>query len=876
MKKDRKVVRREGGVAVGSETHKNSEIESCQRLLEIGAIGARTFDGPHVVGDSFTRQDKLLDEIKWMAVDVFEQRKAAVGCCAFISEMVRKYWMEKSRGKLEEAASMIQAYWFSVAREIRVPLADDSRDVAIFKLNTLQSIRPSGSPRQSISGPSSLLPTPTAGGVTPNGLATPSPEESHFVEPDKKSIAHGLVHNWLTDRTEENPPSAEGTTGLADFSVQIVKHHLREEHTHLPHPTQSSGSDGLEQTDGSPKAGFDFLIPIDTFVRNDETLSSRETYKRAITAAVESAVQMNLAKRGIDGVRCVEQQGESQSHVLVSQMSLETQRTIFQEIAATNIMSKAPQLFGLCSSAGQSESRRAQTVDKRAKEPEVGNNNNSSAQPKHYFVSLIASSFTPSEWSSAEDYLLRDAVREHESDGKCNWDLVSSSFNWRMKIWLKRESFRSATECCARFNALPPADAVPVDASRRKKFATAGGQNGAFTESPLNGRGQRTRRSWNVTSKDNVEFTEIEQIEVDNPYFVCRTVGGPCPTPSANSFERRGIFALLKPPTNYFAKAFFHFPSSAKELVFARGASASERENLSYAYEVSASTTFIAHAPVVISPDASHVSTIIQSAQSEALEAARESIDQLMYSRSTADPPKKAFGVEDLVKKNPAAVQGDIPLYISGQMICPLHPSFSNMTRIAEMTLTRLISSVSDSSQQTPAGPPQVPVPIGSLFQYCALFRKKYPAVFTSQHKINKPSIPPPRSQSAAHAVNRNPVRPLPQPQHQPAPIKAPAPLPIQTQVAPSSAPSVPASLPLTPSEPVSASGSISAGGSSAWLRTSQRKRGSNAGGVKTPPSPTGGTPKTPTQQPAESSFMVAGGPSLYGQFNHQRGRQNR
>ena len=762
-KKDRKTVRRDGPGAGGADIQKGLEVESCQRLLEAGAIGARTYNGPNLLGPFMTRQDRLLSEMKWVAVDVYEQRKLSVAQCRLMSDMIRKYWVERSRAFVPGV----------------VP--EESR-------NASQSGRPAGSPR-------SNLTTPTGRSPTPNGLMPSSPEEGSLGEPDS---------------------SAE--------------------------PSESMEND--------------FLIPIEPFVPVDESFD----YNTAVLAAVEWAVQQNLSKRGVDALRCNDSSNQliSFNHSLVSPVTLETQRTIFQEVVATSVMARAPNLFSLTSTVASVEGTQRKPLptgnDRRVREatepPSV-------TSPKHFFVSAIYSSFTPKEWSAVEDSLLRECVRDCSPE---NWELVASTFSWRMKLLVGQNPLRSATECMHRFGQLAPIEPVPTDTSRRKKVASTGSSSApSFTPVAL-GRGRQSQ--WKIIERrDEAEFTEVEEIETDNPFLLCRSAA--CPPATANSFERRGLFAIPKPPTNYFAKAFFHFPFLIKSSVHAIGAATRDREALSYCFIVSkvevdekrTDGTTVSHGKrrEVLA----HHNPLIEEAHQEAQQLVHDIAVKASIARLKMDSPKRAFGVEEMVRKNAAAVPGNVPMYISGQMVCPAHPSFVNMTRIAEMTLGRLISSVSENPQQTNGPPPQVPVSIASLFQYCALFRKKYPAVFTSQQKINKPSMPAPRNQTTNNTASRIVARPPP-----PTPS-------VQKQAVQSA----PVSLPQTPVEPVSApvSAVISAT-SSAWVRSSQRpKRGSSSGpGSKAPPSPDGEAPPTPQQKSAENAFMVAGGPSLYGQFNHQ------
>ncbi len=407
-----------------------------------------------------------------------------------------------------------------------------------------------------------------------------------------------------------------------------------------------------------------------------------------------------------------------------------------------------------------------------------------------------------------------------------------------------------------RFNQLSPIEAIPTDTSRRKKLVATVSNPAGFISVRIQRRGQLRR--WKVAERhSDVEVTGIDEIEVDNPFMVCRTTS--CPPSSANSFERRALFALAKPPMNYFTKAFSHFPFLIKSSVHAIGAATIDRDTLTYAIVAVVDPSSSEVSEYVVkgkrSLELSHSNPTVDEAIKENIEFIRQLALKLGEARSKAEAPKRAFGIEDMVRKNSAATAGNIPLYISGQMVCPMHPSFVNMSRIAEMTLGRLISSLSDTPQQPQVPPQQVPVPVGTLFQYCALFRKKYPAVFTSQQKINKPSMPAPRAQGNPHQqANRIVTRLPPQPAQKPAP------------------PSVPTPLPQTPSEPVSAPASVTASASSNWLRTSQRqKRAPSNPGSKAPPSP---NPESPPKS-AEAAFMVAGGPSLYGQFN-DKSRQGR
>lgn len=854
-------MRRDGVGSSNTEVHKAAELEACQRLLESGSIGARIYEGPSVVGAFRTRQDQLLSEMKWVAVDVFEQRKLAVAHCRSLSGMIQKYWSERSRGSLSGAASMVQAYWISVAKEIRAPLPASLKHPATFKLNTLQSIRPSGSPRTSASVPSSLLPTPMATSVlSPNGLIAPPSEEMLAPSTNKKALAHGMVHDWLADREVQNPPLAEGTTGLADFCVQILKHHLREDHTGRAIQRQSSSQ--LPAADSPqhapvqpPLVSHDFLIPLDSF--STHPLSTRA----AVLAATEWAVQQILSQRGVDGLRCHESFTAPPAfdhRALLSPAALEAHKAVLQEIVATNIMSRSPQLFGLAAnlaaSLEQAESarlRKPQAADPKRRRSGEDNNNN--ATNKHYFVSVIFSTFTPLPWEPVEDAFLREAVRRSPPD--LDWDLVATTVNWRTRAWLGYDLLRSAAQCQDRSRQLAAAggaDGVSTDASRRKKLAIA--NSAAFVPVRIEKRRAASGQWRGQQLSGKIAANEREEIDTVHPFLVTK---GQMPSQSLNTFERRGVFAVAKPPTSFLARSFFHPPLSVRAVLTATGAATERRATLGYAFSaevegrlsgeverspveyakaVLSSRTVPVHSPVVL----------IEEAREEEAQRSQNLVAKIIAARQKIEPVKRAFSVEDLVRKNSAAVPGNVPQYISGQLVCPPHPSFANMTRIAEMTLARLINSVADQQQ----APPPVPMPIEALFQYCALFRKKYPAVFTSQHKVTKPSMPQlrPGMPPGTKMVTRQ----------QAVAARQPTPAPVQPQP-----------VQVTQPEPLAESTAAAT-----WLRPNQRQKRTSGVPTRNANSPDTETP-TPAPPP-EASFMAAGGPSLYGQFNHRSRGQGR
>jgi hypothetical protein len=707
--------------------------------------------------------------------------------------------------------------------------------------------------------------------MTPNGLMTPTPDDSSITGPDKRALAHGLVHDWLAERVEENPPLAEGTTGLADFSVQVVKHHLREDHT--PRSGHGNPSD-LPQVANSVDPGYnDYLVPIDSFALLEESLGSPTVYKRATKGAIDWAVEQNMTKRGADCLRCDTglvkfTSNLPYSNILVSSSSLETQRTLLTEVVATNVMSKAPQLFTLTSAINMEATpvRKAPVVDRRTRENEVlpSNGNNGSAispGPKHYFLSVIFSSATPTQWDATEDALLREATKDTDPSA-IDWNFVATTVNWKMRTWTGRDGLRTPFQCRDRLDQLPTSEAVPVDQTRRKKVASLS-QSSTFHPVYM-GRTQ-ARRSWKISTKHASASTNVEEtIEVPNSFILSRSQG-PCPPARANAFERRGVFAVSKPPTNYFAKAFFHYPFLTRSTVTARGSTCSNRTVMIYAIEASMADAMDigADGPLVLT-GATHPNTVVEGAKHESSDTWNEVIAKIAADRAKTEAPKRAFSVEEMVRKNTAAVPGNLPQYISGQLVCPTHPSFVNMSRIAEMTINRLIGSVVENTTNQPTAP-QVPMNLDTLFHYCSLFRKKYPAVFISQHKINKPAMPAPRN-PGANSSAKAPVRPQ-IPMSRPQPTPAPATLTALRSLPPTAAP--------TPPEPVSAPSSAMNSASASWLRSSHRQKRGSGANSKAPPSPGIEEASTPPQQQSESAFMVAGGPSLYGQFNH-RSKQNR
>ena len=879
-KKERKTVRRDGVGSSIAEAHRISELDACQKLLEGGMIGARIYSGPSIVGAFRTRQDSILGEMKWVAVDMFQQRKLAIAHCELVTRMVRKYWGERSRGSLSAAASMVQSYWLSVAKEIRAPFPSSLQKCAVFKLNTLQSIRPSGSPR-SLSVPSSLLPTPTASGTLLNGLEDTGGEH-------KKALAHGLVHDWLNDMESQAPPTAEGTTGLADFCVQILKHNLREDsrssaprgHSH-PKEANHNPEEQLTAAGGVPEnSGSDFMIAMDPF------MGGSTSYCEATWLALESGVQQILSQSGVEGFNCVKnnllspQNNITQftSRALLSSAAVEAQRTLLQELAATNIMSRAPQLFGLAASLVASVEAPAKqkplAVDVASRNggqtkrlsPVVedqggGGGKGGIVQHKHYFVSVIFSTFIPVAWEPIEDIFLRETVKQLEevsSYSIIDWSFVATSVNWLMKTWFGYDLLRTAIQCSDRFLAF-----------RRKddNKTSIGSGPSQFVPLPLLPRRRAARhntfslKTGGASSHDkqsSSSYDEIISSQQDAFFFKSKT-----PSSSralANPFERRGVYSVSKPPASAYAQLFFHQVTEPLTLI-ARGASSSKKNPITHhpAAAILVQRPLLVRkpppsglAPVLLNlARTTHPNSLVSKARQEQIDIHINLKQKVIAARAKSDSPKRAFSVEDMIRKNTSAVPGYLPQYISGQLVCPVHPSFANMTRIAEMTLNRLIGSVSEQPPATTHHPPpSIPVPVETLFNYCTLFRKKYPAVFTSQHKVTKPSMPQLRPSMTPGPPTKMVTR--------------------QQAVAHRQQPVVPPTLPTqstsnTPAEPIDIPPPAPQNADS---RMVQRSKRASAPASRSSNSPTNESAPTPTNP---NAFMVAGGPSLYGQFGRTR-----
>ena len=757
-KKDRKVIKRDGMTSSGSEVHKMAELEACQRLLEAGCVGSRLYNGPHIGGSFFTRQDKLLSEIKWIAVDVFEQKKLAVAHGRLISSMVRKYWSERSRGSLSEAAGMVQCYWLSVAREIKAPVPhQDGSGGVLFQLNTLQGIRPAGSPR-------SMMPTPTnaSNAFSQNSLGTPPQEE-------KKTLSHGQVHEWLDARETLRPPTAEGTTGMADFCVQIVKHHLREhaegavreEGTPRSRPS-SPVHHQASTSDSSPSelpASSDFLIPLDPFMPN--------SYSIAQGLAVENAVQQNVAAtRGVDGVRCV-----SAPFPASVRLEPESQKSVLTEMLVTNVMSRNPHLFGLASLAVSTDDHRRvrNRTEIEPPPPQAGQ--------KHYFVSVIFSTSEHAKWEPVEDAILWDA-----GEGR-DWGLVATWVNWSMRAWLLRDNLRTGPQCQTRWDEIRHVKHPKLQEPRAPAFLA------------IRRRRPVARRVQLSPLPDKPGAAPVVEV-VPNPFFSQDS--------SAPPFDRRGVFALSRP-----ARALFHASKNPTLAVSCRGAASESKAPLVSAWKVVSDLPLSTSLPHARLPAPGCLSL---------LEATRgEELSQLAVVSKVRPPPARAFALEEMLRKNPKANPGLVPQYISGQQVVACHPSFSNIPRIAEITLSRLVNSISDAAV-VGGGGEQI-VSIETLFGYCASFRKKYPSIFVSQQKSQKPFMPqlrPGYSNQAAtnKMVTRQAAAARPNP-----PVA-----PVQQLMAPSSQPlPPPPPAPVIPPSPEPAS--AAAGPAMNWLRTSQRPR---------------------------------------------------
>ena len=965
-KKDRKTLKRDGAVATGLDIHKHAELEACQRLLEAGAIGARLYLGPSITGAFETRQDMLLREVKWTAVDVYEQRKIAVAQCRVIADMVNKYWSERSRGSLATAASMVQNYWMSVAKEIRAPIPQNFKQShawnqgSLFKLNTLQSsfrtMSTTGGSGSTSPRSTNPLPTPTA-----TSHANPDdqgPGGKSVVGPgsvtNKRALGHGLAHDWLDEREQVNPPIADSTTGLADFSVQIVKHHLRESQKsggstpsrnsasrqqHVS-PEQHSRQLQLELSspsfeDDSPKGETqpekgpsdgssphappinhklysDMFIPIDDFI-GDERENS----------AIDHAINLALSKYG--GVAAMKALHAVNPAKLVADFGpkgLEKQRTVLEEILATNIMSRSPQLFSLAASLaaasveippstgqpGRSGIAAVFRGGRRVNGQSAAGAADDAGSPaaivhKHYFVSVIYSTFNPVSWDSVEDTFLQNFVLSL-STNSIDWDLVADAVNWRMKSWIGYDNIRTGVQCQTRYPQLPSSGQPDISLSppsKKKQKTTAPVSVSVYRRS------RKVPKMYKIQSSSKSGIPPIGTGDVVNKLNPFHQQSATT-TRFAVPLDKRGVYSSSRPVANSHSRQFFHEPRAVNEMTLVlRGSTSSSRDPLVHVYSTSGSVAVstssggsiksggkLLQALAAIVRGTAHTTTalfhnaVVDQARQESLEYSKAIALKVMTGRNRNDAPRRAFAVEEMLRKNPSVVASSSEQYVSGSAICPSHPSFANMPRIAEITIGRLLNSLAPEIPPSTTTP-GVPLSVHALFNYCAAFRKKYPAIFVSQQKSQKPAMPQLRpgfmvsagqgnkmvtrqaAAAAAAAVHR-PVSQMP-PQQLQVPVQ-----PRQQQlpqVIKQQQPTPPMSVPETP-DPVGVTPITAAAlPSAAWIRSSQRSRRSGVNSQHQ----TRGT-NSPTNEKSQAGedpnkMMAAGGPSLYG-FHTRASRGHR
>ena len=655
-KKDRKVLRREGIPSSGSEVQKMAELEACQRLLESGGVGSRLYNGPHIAGAFFTHQDKLMREVQWMAVDFFEQKKIALAHCRLVASFVQKYWSEKSRGSLSKAAGMIQAYWQSVEQEVRAPVVGTASMTGLFKLNTLQ------------------------GSIRPSTLSTPAADDEM-----SRVLQSQQVCEWLESRESLNPPIAEGTTGLADYCVQVVKQH----HNHLKQPQSPAASTNQKQSDGgvlnSSLHVDSFLIPMDSFASK----------KRAI----ENAIQSNIAAtRGID----VSRSGHASRTLMFPRLwaDPETQRCVLLELLVTNVMTRNPQLFSLAASSNVKEfspPTTQQTVAKKNAHPAP----NSSRKPlpvpdlllpgKHYYVSVIFSTFVARPWSGIEDDILSRNI-------SALWPLVATTLNWRMQCMYGQNPLRTAAQCQQRFEELP------LEPKRTRS-----------SEPPRSALGPH------VKLKKTANSPIAQETEIALPVA---TVGARVVPVSV---DRRAAFSTSRVETRV---VFRNIEIVAPPL---------------YTEQVGGSPPKKSTVAKVVKPN-KHV--IVP-------EGLRSLVERVVSKRGRQLPTRRAFSVDEMLRKNPLVPANQWEQFILGESVCVCHPSFANIPRIAEITLSRLVNSLENSGNKSNnAHTVQGPVSVEKLFGLCTEFRQKYPAIFTSHQRPQKPFMPPLRQ--PANTANTN------------------------------------------------------------------------------------------------------------------------
>jgi hypothetical protein len=228
----------------------------------------------------------------------------------------------------------------------------------------------------------------------------------------------------------------------------------------------------------------------------------------------------------------------------------------------------------------------------------------------------------------------------------------------------------------------------------------------------------------------------------------------------------------------------------------------------------------------------------------------RSGILRISSKRQQVPPPKRAFALEDIIRKNSNAPSNITHQCIVGSQICPLHPSFSNLSRVAEVTLTRLLNSIGETTQASP------PVSVSQLVQYCTLFRKKYPTIFASPQKVQKPAMPQPRQN--LYSQQQKPVQ-APQPVRQ---VVEPPPVVQQAPPPPPPAPPAPLQIQTTPTTPTAdqmaqLGAAAAMGPSASWIRPAAQQQRRRPATRQDTPDIESGDNDTP---------MAAGGPTLYGQ----------
>ena len=375
------------------------EVEQCRRLLDQGALGWKICQGPRL-SQLPSSQERLLGEMSWMAVDVFEQRKLAMGRSLLIAESIKEYWKKKSLNAPLTAAALVQSFFCGSARSLGVSI--DEKFPATFV---------------SLEPPSSSIPRA-------RGTLTEPPPITH--RPTTQASISPL---------------------LAEYAQTVLKTALRAEGLPLPvsvKPPQLAAPGNLNS---SPVPESLSLV-----LKVSPSVAAVETELHVILRKYNGELCRGFAaptSTGLTG-RINQSSSLSTASLTSTRMEAEAVRCLLTEVEFSALLGKHTELFSLAADALDFHS--SSIRNKRDKSEDDRKRKGAGISPedqalRRTFLSALLSAYRHGGggWKPSEESILNELVCKN---GNLNWTYISICLDSRLSFSRFRTDLsKSALQC---------------------------------------------------------------------------------------------------------------------------------------------------------------------------------------------------------------------------------------------------------------------------------------------------------------------------------------------------------------------------------------------------------------------------------------------